>query len=362
MTHLSANGSHRLVSHFIWMFLFLVAYAMGIGSVTTPHLTSDENLRLLLFGLLVFEAIRAVVIVLQSTATTNIGASKPDVGESGWGTTLNSALDTFDATFHGSTGHDHSGGTGEGPKISLTGSVSGILPFANGGTGTSSDQFDASTGHDHSGVSGEGPQLSLTAAVSGILPSANGGTGTSSDQFHASTGHDHTGASGEGPLLSLTAAVSGILPVANGGSGVATLDCCHLRHSTTQSITNDSSLHDIAFDNEIVDVGGLHSNSSNNERITIARSGMYLIVGNIRFTDDTSGTFRLLAVRLNGTDIGGTTYTERPSGSTTSRMELCLVYPLTAGQYITLALSHNMSGSSTVNVPYFSAFRLGPTS
>lgn len=39
--------------------------------------------------------------------------------------------------FHASTGHDHSGGTAEGPKITLTGSagVQGILPLANGGTG-----------------------------------------------------------------------------------------------------------------------------------------------------------------------------------------------------------------------------------
>jgi hypothetical protein len=52
------------------------------------------------------------------------------------------------------------GGTLSG--VSLTTQVSGILPIANGGTGTTSTTF-----------------ASLTTNVSGILPIANGGTGTS---------------------------------------------------------------------------------------------------------------------------------------------------------------------------------------
>lgn len=40
------------------------------------------------------------------------------------------------------------------------------------------DAFDSSTGHSHDGTSGEGPQISLTSSVSGILPLANGGTGS----------------------------------------------------------------------------------------------------------------------------------------------------------------------------------------
>jgi hypothetical protein len=52
------------------------------------------------------------------------------------------------------------GGTLSG--VSLTTQVSGTLPIANGGTGTTSTTF-----------------ASLTTNVSGILPIANGGTGTS---------------------------------------------------------------------------------------------------------------------------------------------------------------------------------------
>lgn len=59
-----------------------------------------------------------------------------------------------------STGNLTLGGTLSG--VSLTTQVSGTLPIANGGTGTTSTTF-----------------ASLTTNVSGILPIANGGTGTS---------------------------------------------------------------------------------------------------------------------------------------------------------------------------------------
>ena len=74
---------------------------------------------------------------------------------------------------------------GATPNLSLT----GIVPIANGGTGTDSTQF-----------------ASLTTNVTGTLPIANGGTGTTSAQF-----------------TNLTTNVTDVLPVANGGTGRSTL-------------------------------------------------------------------------------------------------------------------------------------------
>ena len=74
---------------------------------------------------------------------------------------------------------------GATPDLSLT----GIVPIANGGTGTDSTQF-----------------ASLTTNVTGTLPIANGGTGTTSAQF-----------------TNLTTNVTDVLPVANGGTGRSTL-------------------------------------------------------------------------------------------------------------------------------------------
>lgn len=47
---------------------------------------------------------------------------------------LNAEFNTLQSAFNGTTGHAHSGGTGDGPKIALDSAVSGVLPIANGGT------------------------------------------------------------------------------------------------------------------------------------------------------------------------------------------------------------------------------------
>jgi len=81
-----------------------------------------------------------------------------------------------------STGVTSVGGTGTVNGITLTGTVTTTGNLTLGGT-----------------LSG----VSLTTQVSGTLPIANGGTGTTSTTF-----------------ASLTTNVSGILPVANGGNGL----------------------------------------------------------------------------------------------------------------------------------------------
>ena len=48
---------------------------------------------------------------------------------------LNSEFNQVAAAFHGTTGHGHTGGTGDAPKIPLATSVSGYLPAVNGGVG-----------------------------------------------------------------------------------------------------------------------------------------------------------------------------------------------------------------------------------
>jgi hypothetical protein len=48
---------------------------------------------------------------------------------------LDNEFDAIQSAFNGTTGHSHDGTSGEGPKISLTTSITGILPIANGGVG-----------------------------------------------------------------------------------------------------------------------------------------------------------------------------------------------------------------------------------
>lgn len=57
---------------------------------------------------------------------------------------INAEFNQLQSAFDGSTGHTHDGTIGEGPKISLTSSVSGVLPVANGGSG-GINKLDATT-------------------------------------------------------------------------------------------------------------------------------------------------------------------------------------------------------------------------
>lgn len=47
---------------------------------------------------------------------------------------LNAEFNQLLAAFDGSSGHNHQGGTGNGPKLDLTAAFTGVLPIANGGT------------------------------------------------------------------------------------------------------------------------------------------------------------------------------------------------------------------------------------
>lgn len=119
-----------------------------------------------------------------------------------------------------------SGGSATAPaygKVGLTTHVSGILPIANGGTGSSTL-----------------PAANVTTAT-GILPIANGGTGSST--FPAANVSTATGVlpianGGTGsttlPAANVTTA-TGILPVANGGTGYGSDGIGTLTFDTTPS-------------------------------------------------------------------------------------------------------------------------------
>lgn len=53
---------------------------------------------------------------------------------------LNAEFNALASAFNAASGHAHDGSAGNGPKISLTTSVAGILPVANGGTGASTPE------------------------------------------------------------------------------------------------------------------------------------------------------------------------------------------------------------------------------
>ena len=128
-----------------------------------------------------------------SAGTTGFTPSSPTTGAVVLAGTLVIANGGTGATTAAAARANLGAGTGNGTVTSVggTGTVNGITL-----TGTVTTTGNLTLGGTLSGVS-------LTTQVSGTLPKANGGTGTTSTTF-----------------ASLTTNVSGILPVANGGNGL----------------------------------------------------------------------------------------------------------------------------------------------
>jgi hypothetical protein len=111
--------------------------------------------------------------------------------------------------------------------IALASGVSGVLPIANGGTGTSSTTF-----------------TNLTTNVTGTLPIANGGTGSTSTTFvNAATNITGTlpianGGTGSTSTTFVNAAtnITGTLPIANGGTGTTSTTFTNLTTNVTGTL------------------------------------------------------------------------------------------------------------------------------
>jgi hypothetical protein len=102
----------------------------------------------------------------------------------------------------------------------------------------------------------------------------------------------------------------------------------------------------LTFNSEIYDNDSIHSTSSNTSRLVVQDDGTYLIVGNVEWDSNTSGTLRTLGIRLGGsTTIANTAN----APAATLRQNVSAVYSLTAGQYVELTVYQDSGANRNIN-------------
>lgn len=129
----------------------------------------------------------------------------------------------------------------------------------------------------------------------------------------------------------------------SGGGSSITVSSARLTHSTTQTLTNNTTTI-LTFDTEISDAAGMHS-GANPTRITIPANATCTIYGSIR-ASTISATSHWIGVLLNGTTyIGLNGRNSYSQSSSTITHEVTTIRTFGASDYIELVYS-NGSGSN----------------
>jgi len=87
------------------------------------------------------------------------------------------------------------------------------------------------------------------------------------------------------------------------------LNKCSLTKSTDQIIAADANWHDVTFDGENIDVGDMHNNSTNNQRITITKAGNYTLRYQVEVEIKDKMSFESRILKNGISPVDGTCYT-----------------------------------------------------
>jgi len=113
--------------------------------------------------------------------------------------------------------------------------------------------------------------------------------------------------------------------------------------SGNQTITTGSTTG-LTFNTERFDTDGMHSTVSNTSRLTAKTAGIYLITGNVRWANNTTGR-RILLMRINGGDtIAQVEIHGPPVSGHVLVMNVTTIYELLATDYVELSVFQDSGG------------------
>lgn len=99
----------------------------------------------------------------------------------------------------------------------------------------------------------------------------------------------------------------------------------------------------LTFDTERFDTDGIHSTSTNTERLTCVTPGVYAISGSVYFESNTTGR-RIIRINIDNTTVA---QHEHPALAF-NELSISTVFQLTAGQYATLHVYQSSGGDVSI--------------
>ena len=148
--------------------------------------------------------------------------------------------------------------------------------------------------------------------------------------------------------LSSTSCTEGEAMRSVGGDGTVT--CASLTSSSVVpavSVTrsanlsvNSSAATKVPFDAEFFDTADLHSNTTNNTRLTVSESGIYQVSANVTWANNTTGIRQIAVLRNNTTRMGDTRTAAGFMSQSVSGLLL-----LEAGDFVELSVFQDSGGA-----------------
>jgi len=165
-------------------------------------------------------------------------------------------------------------------------------------------------------------------------------------------------------LTADAAEATGLKWAAGGGGGSSTFAGVRVRHSTTQSHSNNAVLTP-AFDTEDFDTNGFHDTVTNNERLTVpvGQAGFYHIGLTIEYDNQTGSNSHTAAI-VHSVDGNIALWRQDWEGDGTfeAHVKIDTIYEMAEGEYVDIDLFQNTGGTKTVNAGHgtqFWMFRIG---
>ena len=128
------------------------------------------------------------------------------------------------------------------------------------------------------------------------------------------------------------------------------------------SHNSSGSFMAITFDEERFDTDGMHSTTTNTERLTVVTPGTYAISGHLTFAGNAVG-YRQIAIRLGGSTYLAVHSTLSVGANDSTNLSIATVYNLAATEYVELCAWQDSGGTLAIAAgpaysPEFAAARI----